>query len=116
VRGELTTQISLNRLTKFAFARTRSGAVRGRVRDVNAVESIKLIRPTGKLTLRVSPTCPRMRGIQYAAHLPPESHDQARRDPTFRCPVSVSYLYSPRGSPASLFSVGNMLSYIARAS
>jgi hypothetical protein len=48
----------LNRLTKFAFARTRFGAVRGRVRDVNAVESIKLIRPTGKLTFRVLPSCP----------------------------------------------------------
>ena len=28
------------------------------MRDVNAVESIKLIRPTGKLTFRVLPSCP----------------------------------------------------------
>jgi hypothetical protein len=36
----------LNQLTKFAFARTGFGAVRGRVRNMNTVESIKLIRPS----------------------------------------------------------------------
>src|ERR1700730_3323137 len=46
VRGELTSQIRLNQLSKLDFARTRSGAVCGRVRDVNATESIKLICPT----------------------------------------------------------------------
>src|ERR1700726_365742 len=46
VREALTTQISLNQLAKLDFARTRFGAVGGRVCDVNATESIKLICPS----------------------------------------------------------------------
>jgi hypothetical protein len=46
VPGELITEIRLNQLKKFVLARTRFGAVGGRVRDANAVESIKLIRPS----------------------------------------------------------------------
>src|ERR1700693_695829 len=45
-RDQLTTGISLNQLTKLDFVRTRFGAVCDRVRDVNAVELVKLICPT----------------------------------------------------------------------
>jgi hypothetical protein len=54
VRGEATTQISLNQLTKLDFRRARFGAVGGRVRDVNATESIKLICPTRQINRRNS--------------------------------------------------------------
>jgi hypothetical protein len=53
-RGEPTTQISLNQLTKLDFRRTRFGAVGGRVRDVNTTESIKLIRPSRQISRRNS--------------------------------------------------------------
>jgi hypothetical protein len=47
----------LNQLAKLDFARTRFGAVGGRVRDVNAAESIKLIRPSGKMVFHTLPSC-----------------------------------------------------------
>src|ERR1700726_720964 len=57
VRGELTSQIRLNQLAKLDFARTRFGVVCGRVRGMNATESIKLICPSGKMVFHTLPSC-----------------------------------------------------------
>jgi hypothetical protein len=47
-----TAQISMIPLTKLAFMRTRLRAVFDRMRDVNSEKSIKLSRPTGRISCR----------------------------------------------------------------
>jgi hypothetical protein len=86
------------------------------VRDVNAVESIKLICPTGGLMFRALPSRRANAGHPVrCGHAAGGIRSSSARS-NIPIPGVRSYLYSPRKSLAVLFSVGNMLSYIARAS